>query len=61
MEIKTKVSKVGNGYCLRLPKALVDSKILEPNKEYLIKEIVVDNNALSVFLTRSPVLRGVAL
>jgi antitoxin component of MazEF toxin-antitoxin module len=36
LEIKTTIIKAGNSYVMRIPKALVDCKILEKGKEYII-------------------------
>jgi len=35
MEIRSKIVKRGNSFALKIPKALIDCKILEENKEYI--------------------------
>lgn len=46
MEIKTKIVKQGGSYSMRIPKALIECKILDTEKEYIIN-LVKENGALS--------------
>ena len=37
VEIKAKISKIGNSYALFIPKPLIDCKVIDPNKEITLK------------------------
>ena len=42
IEIKDKLTKVGNSYYLRIPKPLIDCKVIDPNKQMVIQVIPKD-------------------
>ena len=58
MEIQAKIIKQGNGYGMRIPKALIDCKILENGKTYIIKEIEELQRAVSLNVVRVPISMG---
>ena len=43
MEINTKIRKVGNGYGMLIPKALIDSKVLTEREE--VKVFIKKSNS----------------
>lgn len=47
MEIKSTVIKQGTGYGFRIPKALVDCKVIDPDKEYIFEVRECGNWALA--------------
>lgn len=56
MEIKSKIIKSGNSYQLRIPKALVDCKIVELGKIYkaTLTPVEQENLAVSIDMVRVP-------
>ena len=39
MRIRTKLKKIGNSYFILIPKALIDTEIIDPKKDIIIKEL----------------------
>lgn len=52
MEIKSKIMKSGNAYYFRIPKALLDCKVLDREKEYTILVDQEDNGPLVLRIPR---------
>lgn len=59
MEIKSKIGKVGNGYVFWIPKALVDCKILESGKEYILNPEEIEMDAVYGIHTCNMAMIGV--
>ena len=46
MEITSKIIKAGNSFAFRVPKALIDCKVLDKTKEYIIQVEPVDKGPI---------------